>query len=270
MGDQFRSETMSMRLSKWYKAIFWTIVSMSTSTTYENRRYHLVSSTIFDCILCVFSNKIRSALRTMSTTAEAKMPTMDLSEEAYRYGGFAVNSIIRKLNGSERKVDQLVVHAFRSFIAKETDQVHVPLFLKLLNRGGMTIINTQLADFTKELLVILSDLVNEQQLVSCGSNMNIKAVDSIRGNRDLRDQFFSLISGIQFDVEVDPVTIMSVTFEMFEEFCNKVINTKCGEFFNTRSAIKSQYKPEIQLNIRPSLKAKSYEKQQKKKRKTMS
>ena len=142
---------------------------------------------------------IDEAVASNNSSDQPVVPLVESNVSLYRYGGFALHSLLQKYKERRDPHSQTIVTVLKGMIIKHEELNMLPLGVQLLNQGGLVIMSPLLLPYLRALIQKVSSLVNEEQCREYGQYMIDVARLAIEDDSNINSTFICCIQAAGVD-----------------------------------------------------------------------
>ena len=199
-----------------------------------------LASVVFDFMARELKEKKSESTSSSTTALPHYQHFREDTDILYRYGGFALHSMIEKRKKKSNCQQEIKLLHLMS------DQNNTDL-----NQGSLTGISTMLLPFLNTLLTEINRNINQSKLKQFGKNMIKVALPIILQNDILKDMFTTCMK------EIDTTATNENIQEICIEFTRKVFNARTNEYMGAQKEIDLEKQGKVtdaQQSLRDELK----------------
>ena len=193
------------------------------------KEQRIIVSTVAYIIYDIMTGKVKEHKSQLPLPIETNdcEPAVSIVESnvcLYRYGGFALHSLLQKYQkaaeGCNDSCDHDIMPVLRQLTIKHDQTSLVPYGIQQLNQGGLVI----MLPYLRALIEKVSSLVNEDQSREFGQHMVEIARSKIESDSDLNETFIHCIK----NAGVDPLN--PIIPKVYEELSRKMFHARVNEY----------------------------------------
>ena len=209
-------------------------------TTVEEQR--IVISTLMYTVYDIMTDKVKRYKEKRETTdhsvddadihayheEETGTTFIESNVSLYRYGGFALHSLLQKYKratGKASSSDTEVVQLLEQLVIKPEQFSSLPSGIHYLNQGGLVIMNPCMLPYLRALIERVSSLVNEEQCREFGKHMIDAACTEIEKDKKVASTFLESIKHAGIDSSSS-----FVYPKIYNELSKKMFHARVNEF----------------------------------------
>ena len=133
---------------------------------------------------------------------ESVVPLVESNVCLYKYGGFALHSLIKKYTKTDGHVshdhDSMLV-ILKQLTIKQNQLSLVPYGIHQLNEGGLVIMDPLMLPYLRVLIEKVASFINEDQSREFGKHMIEMARSKIESDNDINETFIRCIKNVGMD-----------------------------------------------------------------------
>ena len=183
----------------------WQTVIMKCKCKVKINEQRIVISTLAYLVYDLMTEKVKDYKIKLTETPEECSPDtdstfMDSSVNLYRYGGFALHSLLKRYYQDTRNPHNINLLALlKKLKIKEEKWADLPHGVNELRQGGLDMISPKMLPFLGALVEKVRSLVNEEQCRSRGKLMIKHAYDEIESDHQLAELFLKYANKLGLD-----------------------------------------------------------------------
>ena len=142
----------------------------------------------------------------------------------YRYGGFALHSLLQKYKQGKGGPNDAVVTVLKQLIIKGEQLSMVPYGVQQLNQGGLVIMNPLMLPYLRALIEKVSSLVNKERCKEFGKQMIEAACTDIENDEEIASTYIQCVTIVGIDSS-------SIVFpKIYNELSKKMFHARVNEY----------------------------------------
>ena len=251
------------------RAIIERFFAQEGEKIFDNGVVHAVVSTIHELVYVIVHSNIRERkLTTASSEAGPSKagPAVETEETLYRYGGFALQKMLKKRNETlqQKKGRMTASKQRRPLLESEIkilqactmkDKSNLSPHLKRLDEGNLTFPRVELIPFIREVDLQVRDFCNDANFRKYPTKFIDMCQSSVSNNEALEVDFSLLMASLVNDQIAGDKDIVK---NIYKEFVSKICNVRINEYKCAKEEreLKAQGKVvDADEMLRPKLKA---------------
>ena len=171
-----------------------------------------------------YKSKMLDIDKTMTSSDCSDQPLAESNVSLYRYGGFAIHSLLQKYKEREDPCSQAIVVILKKMVIKHEELCLLPSGVQLLNRGGLVIISPSLLPYLRALIEKVSSLVNEERCREYGQYMIDVARLAIEDDSNINSSFIRCIQAAGVDSKCPIIP------QVYSELSKKLFHARVNEY----------------------------------------
>ena len=260
INDFFDDSSGGCSRQLWKNVMDQTITSDKTTSTVSVEEQRIVVSSLMYAIYDIMTGKVKAYKEDTdddhvdSTAAPASTPDVffESNVSLYRYGGFALHSLLQKYKHEKEGDTQGNIITFLKQLAIKPDQMTmVPQQIHDLNQGGLVIMNPCMLPYLRVLIERVSSLVNDKRCQEFGKSMIKAASIGIENDKEISRTFIECVKecGIEISPLIFPRIYNKITKKMFHARVNEYMTAsievqleKTGKVVNADQGLRDELK----------------------------
>ena len=214
----------------------WKCVVDKYDCAFSIDEQRIVVSTIAYIVYDIMTGKIKDYKSSLSCTSTddisptpqgVAVPLVESNVSLYRYGGFALHSLIQKyqdtaVDGSAASADLMPI--LKQLKIKHDEVGLMPYGIQQLNQGGLVIMSPSMLLYLRKAIEKVSSLVNEEKCHEYGHSMIAVARAKIENDSELHSTFTRCINNIGID------SSLTVVSKVYNELTRKIFHARVNEY----------------------------------------
>lgn len=211
-----------------YFTAWQCLLETCNQTACEVGEQRIMVSSIAYIVYDVMTSRIKEYKKsgisadTVDSSLEQPAQLFESNVSLYRYGGFALYSLLQKHKQDAQS--QPKVHVLEKMRIKHEEVEMLPSGVKLLNQGGLTVVGPKMLPYLRALIDKVSKLVNDEQCCEHGKNMIDVARLAIEDDHNIKKTFINCLTNIGINPET------SLVLEVFQEMSKKLFHARVNEY----------------------------------------
>lgn len=209
----------------------WQAVLDKCKCSVDDEDQRIVVSTLVYAVYDLMTDKVKEYKKqnvdSLETTTCTDMPTTFCESKVslYRYGGFALHSLLKKYyKHTQKPCTKDILSTLRHLRVRDDQLDILPHAVRQLNQGGLDIISPSMLPFVKSLVEKVRSLVNEERCRDFGQHMIETACDDINKDTELTQIFSQCVQ----DAGVNTSSV--VVSRLYSELSKKIFHARVNEY----------------------------------------